>query len=224
MYVLGGDKMPRHDPDQKTKQDILETAMHLFTEKGIENVNIEDVVKEVGVTRGAFYHYFKSREELIAGVIYKSFNDNNPFILANKQEGLNALEKLRFVFKLDLRPRLDMDDTLKSDMQKLGDNPIIFKNELLTQINVVAPHVERLLTEGNKDGSLSVKYPKQTAQVISLLVSSWLDIFTFQVSYSEYADKVSFLELLGKLLGVPFMDKEMKELFLEIGKVQFEAK
>mgnify|MGYP006922382319 CR=1 FL=1 len=57
-------------------------------------------------------------------------------ILANKQEGLNALEKLRFVFKLDLRPRLDMDDTLKSDMQKLGDNPIIFKNELLTQINV----------------------------------------------------------------------------------------
>ena len=56
------------------------------------------------------------------------------------------------------------------------------------------------------------------------MVSSWLDIFTFQVSYSEYADKVSFLELLGKLLGVPFMDKEMKELFLEIGKVQFEAK
>ena len=54
MYVLGGDKMPRHDPDQKTKQDILETAMHLFTEKGIENVNIEDVVKEVGVTLELF--------------------------------------------------------------------------------------------------------------------------------------------------------------------------
>ena len=32
--------MPRHDPDQKTKQDILETAMHLFTEKGIENVHL----------------------------------------------------------------------------------------------------------------------------------------------------------------------------------------
>jgi len=57
--------MPRHDPDKKTKQYILETAMRLFSEKGLENVNIEDVVKEVGVTRGAFYHYFKSREELL---------------------------------------------------------------------------------------------------------------------------------------------------------------
>ena len=65
--------MPRYDPDQKTKQQILETAMRMFSEKGLENVKIEDVVTEVGVTRGAFYHYFKSREELIAGVMYKSF-------------------------------------------------------------------------------------------------------------------------------------------------------
>ena len=84
--------MPRHDPDQKTKQNILETAMRLFAEKGLENVNVEDVVKEVGVTRGAFYHYFKSREELIGSVMYKSFEDNNPYLLADKQEGLSALE------------------------------------------------------------------------------------------------------------------------------------
>ena len=59
--------MPRSD--KKTKQEILETATRLFAEKGLENVNVEDVVKELGVTRGAFYHYFKSREELISGVM-----------------------------------------------------------------------------------------------------------------------------------------------------------
>ncbi len=67
--------------------------MRLFAEKGLENVNVEDVVKEViGVTRGAFYHYFKSREELIGSVMYKSFEEDNPYLLADKQEGLNALE------------------------------------------------------------------------------------------------------------------------------------
>ena len=101
--------MPRHDPDQKTKQNILETAMRLFAEKGLENVNVEDVVKEVGVTRGAFYHYFKSREELIGSVMYKSFEDNNPYLLADKQEGLSALEKLRFVAKFSLRAHMDID-------------------------------------------------------------------------------------------------------------------
>ncbi len=214
--------MPRHDPDQKTKQYILETAMRLFSEKGLENVNVEDVVKEVGVTRGAFYHYFKSREELISSVMYKSFNDNNPFTLAHKQEGLNALEKLRFVFKLDLCPRLDMSDSLRTEMQKLAGNPVVFKNETLFQANVVAPYVEKLLLEGNEDGSISVKYPKQVSQIISLLIALWLSSFSFQVPYKEFADKVSFLEQLGEVLGVPFMDKEMKELFLEIGKREFE--
>lgn len=212
--------MPRSD--KKTKQEILETATRLFAEKGLENVNVEDVVKELGVTRGAFYHYFKSREELISGVMYKSFNDNNPFLLANRQKELNALEKLRFVFKLDLTPRLDMSDSLRAEMKKLSDSPVVFKNEMLTQVNVVAPYVEKLLIEGNTDGSISVKYPKQTAQVISMLIASWLSPFTFQVSYNEYSDKVSFLEQLGQVLGVPFMDKEMKELLEEIGKHEFE--
>ena len=60
--------MPRHDPDQKTKQEILKTASRLFLERGFENVSIEDVVTEVNLTRGAFYHYFKSREDLFINV------------------------------------------------------------------------------------------------------------------------------------------------------------
>ena len=224
MYVCGGDDMARHDPDQRTKQYILETATRLFAEKGLENVNVEDVVKEVGVTRGAFYHYFKSREELISSVMYKAFNDNNPFAIANQQKGLTALEKLRFVFKHDLSPRLNMTDSLRAEMQKLSDSPIVFKNEMLTQVNVVSPYVEKLLVEGNMDGSISVQYPKQTAQILSMLIASWLSPLTFQVSYKEYVDKVSFIEQLGELLGVPFMDKEMQDIFLEIGKQELSPK
>ncbi len=210
--------MPRHNSDKKTKQNILETAARLFSERGFENVNIEDIVREVGVTRGAFYHYFKSREELIAGVLNKTYNENNPFILADKMEGCNAYEKLRSVFLLGLSPRLEMSDSMKTEMQKMADNPIVFKNEILSEVNVVAPYIEKLIQEGNEDGSMSVKYPKQVAQVVSLLVSSWLSPFTFPVPYKEYADKVAFLEQLADILGVPFMEDEMKEIFLEIGK------
>ena len=147
--------MPRHDPDQKTKQNILEAAMRLFAEKGLENVNVEDVVKEVGVTRGAFYHYFKSREELIGSVMYKSFEEDNPYLLADKQEGLNALEKLRFAAKLSLRDHMNISDSMRAQMEKLANNPVVFKNEMIFQINVMAPYMEKLLKEGNKDGSMN---------------------------------------------------------------------
>lgn len=213
--------MPRHDPDQKTKQNILETAMRLFTEKGLENVNVEDVVKEVGVTRGAFYHYFKSREELIASVMYKSFEYDNPYLLADKQEGLNALEKFRFIAKLSLRSHLDTSDSMKAQMKKLANNPVVFKNEMIFQVNVMAAYMEKLLIEGNKDGSMNVAFPKQTSQTIAWLVASWLSPYAFEVSYEEYVDKVLFFEHLSTLVGFPIMDEEMKEIYFTLGSAEF---
>lgn len=210
--------MPRHDPDQKTKQHILETAMRLFAEKGMENVNVEDVVRELGVTRGAFYHYFKSREELIAGVMYKSFEDNNPYLAVNNQKELNALEKLKFVIKQNMQPRLENDENMKAQMKKLANNPVVFKNEMLFQVNVMSVYLEKLLREGNADGSMSVDHPKQAAQTISLLVSSWLSPYVFDVTYEEYTEKISFFKQLTKLLGVDLMDEEIVQHYLDLGK------
>lgn len=211
--------MPRHDPDQKTKQDILEAAMRLFSERGLENVNIEDVVKEVGVTRGAFYHYFKSREELIAGVMYKSFECDNTYLLADQQEGLNALEKLRFVIKQNLRPRLEISDGMRKQMRKLGSNPVVFKNEIMFQVNVMSAYIEKLLVEGNQDGSIHVAFPKQVSQ-IALLIVAWISPYTFEVPYQEYVDKILFFEQLTNSLGVPLIDEEIKQLYLEFGKLE----
>lgn len=213
--------MPRHDPDQKTKKNILETAIRLLVEKGLENVKVKDVVKEVGVTRGAFYHYFKSREELIVDVMYKSFEDDNPYLLANKQKGLNALEKLRFAAKLSLRSHMDTSESAKVQIKQLANNPIIFKNEMLFQVNVMATYMEKLLIEGNKDGSMNVAFPKQASQTISFLVSSWLSPYVFEVSYEEYVDKLLFFEQLSTSLGVPVMDEEIKEIYMTIGRYEF---
>ena len=211
--------MPRHDPDQKTKHNILETAMVLFNEKGLENVKVEDVVKAVGVTRGAFYHYFKSREELIAGVMYKAFveNDDNPYLLAQKQTDLNALEKLRFAAKLSLRSHLDRSESVRDEIKKLSSDPIVFKNEIMFQVTVMATYIEKLLIEGNKDGSMHVAFPKQASQTISWLVASWLSPYLLEVSYEEYMDKISYFEQLSTSLGVPVMDEELKQIYGALG-------
>lgn len=213
--------MPRHDPDQKTKQSILETAMRLFNENGLENVKIEDVVKEVGVTRGAFYHYFKSREELIAGVMYKAFQDDNPYLLAYKQKELSALEKLRFAAKLSLRSHMNTSESMRAQIKQLANDPIVFKNEMIFQVTVMADYIEKLLIEGNKDGSMNVALPKQTSQTIAWLTGSWLTPYAFEVSYEEYAGKVLFFEQLTSSLGVPVMDAEMKDIYMAIGRCEF---
>lgn len=213
--------MPHHDPAQKTKQNILEAAVRLFAEKGLENVKVEDVVKEIGVTRGAFYHYFKSREELIAGVMYQSFENDNPYLLANQQKGLSALEKLRFAAKLSLRSHLEMSDSMSTQIKELAKDPIIFKNEIIFQVDVMSSYIEKLIIEGNKDGSMHVVFPKQASQTIAFLVASWLSPYAFEVSYEEYVNKVLFFEQLSTSLGVAVMDEEMKEIYFTIGRCEF---
>ncbi|MCL2228856.1 MAG: TetR/AcrR family transcriptional regulator [Firmicutes bacterium] len=193
--------MPR--PNEITKKEILETATRLFNEKGWDKVNIEDVVKSLGVTRGAFYHYFNSREDLIYACIDKVFSDNNPFIDISKRQELNALEKMRLMVKIN-------DDLLGksvvNEFQKTLDNPTLFKSEIFSQVNTVAPFLEKLLADGNKDGSMSVKYPKQTAQILCLM-NVWLN---FDVPEKEFADKISFYGHLAESLGIPIMTDEIE--------------
>ena len=202
--------MPKHDPTEKTKQEILRTALRLFMDKGWDKVNIEDIVKEVGVTRGAFYHYFKSREALILAAVDQMFFDDNPFIEAHKQEGLNALEKLRFALKLNLSWNFE-NTGMTAELRKVMEDPIMFKSEYVTQVNTVAPYIEALIIEGNKDGSMSVAYPRQLAQLIALLPNFFLSPVLFKVSYEEFADKIAFFVQMTETLGLPIVDAELKK-------------
>ena len=210
--------MPKHDPSEKTKIEILLTATRLFKERGWENVNVEDVVKELGVTRGAFYHYFKSREDLIMAVVNKMFYENNPFTAASKKKGLNALEKIRFVLKLNFNNNYNNSSMVNEVHKAVEKNPAIFKSEFLSQLSTVAPYIERLLIEGNEDGSISVKYPKQAAEVLALLPSHWFNYEVFKIPYPEFVDRVSFLAHFMEKLGVPALNDELREQVLECYK------
>lgn len=45
---------------------LVEAARDLFAEKGYESTSVQDVVERAGVTKGAMYHYYRSKEELLA--------------------------------------------------------------------------------------------------------------------------------------------------------------
>jgi len=55
----------------ETKDHILKTAFILFLKKGYKSVTMQDLERETGLTKGAFYHYFKSKEEIFVDVIDK---------------------------------------------------------------------------------------------------------------------------------------------------------
>lgn len=204
--------MPRHDITERTKSEILKTAGYLFREKGWDKVTIEDIVKEVGVTRGAFYHYFKSREELIYAVFTQSLIGGNIFALTSERKDINSLEKIRLIHKHALQ--LEINVAMESDMQKTMYDPVVYKSNIFTFMKIMAPYIEKLIIEGNNDGSTSVEYPKHMAQAMILICDEWINPAVYQMTEQEFRDRLSFLELFLGHMGVPILDDELREMLI----------
>jgi len=70
-----------------TKEKILEASLRLFSEKGIRETTIKDIAKEVGITEGAIYRHFKSKEEIVLG-LFSSYSEElyNRLISVVKEE------------------------------------------------------------------------------------------------------------------------------------------
>lgn len=64
-----------------TRTNILKVALLLFLEKGYKNVSYQDLVKKSGLSKGAIYHYFSSKEELLVAV-FDMFSESSKQPLA----------------------------------------------------------------------------------------------------------------------------------------------
>jgi len=54
---------------ESTRLKLLEAAIECFTQNGVAYTNTTSIAKKAGVTRGAYLHHFKTRENLIAGAV-----------------------------------------------------------------------------------------------------------------------------------------------------------
>lgn len=67
------------------RQKIIDASIHLFDEKGFSETSIQDIVDGVGVTKGTFYYYFNSKQELLRD-IHLSYIE---FLLKQQEEIIN---------------------------------------------------------------------------------------------------------------------------------------
>lgn len=88
--------MARNKYPEQTVEQILDTAQRLFLEKGYDNTTIQDIVDHLdGLSKGAVYHHFRSKEEIMDAVGDRMFAANNPFEMVRNRTDLNGLQKLR---------------------------------------------------------------------------------------------------------------------------------
>ena len=94
--------MARNKYPEVTVERILEVSQRLFLEKGYDNTTIQDIVDGLGgLSKGAVYHHFRSKEEIMDAVGDRMFFADNPFEAVRNRADLNGLQKLREAIRLN---------------------------------------------------------------------------------------------------------------------------
>lgn len=203
--------MARNKYPEVTEEKILEAAQRLFLEKGYDNTTIQDIVKELGgLTKGAIYHHFKSKEDIICVLSDKMFAKNNPFAIVKNRTDLNALQKMKEAVKLNQENT--QEKQLNIQALPLLNNPRILAEMIKSAQRTLTPLWLELIEEGISDGSIQTDYSKEIAELIPLLGDVWLYPTVFPATKDEIFHKFLFFKDLLDKMGVPIIDDELLDL------------
>ena len=95
MYICSVRKTK--EDTEKTIDDLLDSAISLFIKQGYSAVTLEQIATKIGMTRGAFYHHFHSKDDILNAVIKRernSFENKLAELFKEKLEPKEHLKKI----------------------------------------------------------------------------------------------------------------------------------
>ncbi len=201
--------MARNKYPEETVNLILDTAQGLFLEKGYDHTTIQDIIDNLGgLTKGAIYHHFKSKEEILNAVTKRLFSNNT---LSKKWNNIIADKKLNGAEKLKAMLYEAIVDEQEQKFRNMGihlqNMPQMLSDLLLRSVNEIAPKAfAPVIEQGIKDGSIKAENPKELAEVISLIANVWFNPLVFSMNESALERKLQVTTTLLSPFGINVSD------------------
>ncbi len=198
---------------EERRNEILDAAEKLFSEKGFDGTSTNDILDEVGIARGTLYYHFKSKEDILDAMIERMTGR-----LIQKAAEIAAQKELPVMQRLTMTMlSLNVDNDLGQEIMKQVHKP---QNALMHQkmqerlLAAVNPIITGLVEEGIKQGICQTDFPSETTEMILLYSNIAFDELS-NLSENECMKKIDgFIYNVERLLG---MDRgSMRQTILPI--------
>ncbi|AZD37196.1 Acyclic terpenes utilization regulator AtuR, TetR family [Pseudomonas chlororaphis subsp. aurantiaca] len=90
------------DPDS-ARGKLLQTAAHLFRNKGYERTTVRDLASAVGIQSGSIFHHFKSKDEILRAVMEETIHYNTALMRAELAEAGSVRERVLALIRCELQ-------------------------------------------------------------------------------------------------------------------------
>ncbi|MFS0820097.1 TetR/AcrR family transcriptional regulator [Bacillus sp. 1P02SD] len=190
----------RKEADER-RNEILDAADELFSQKGFDGTSTNDILTKVGIARGTLYYHFKSKEDVMDALIDR-YSDR----LISTAQKMAADKSIPIVERM-IRVVLSMNVSGGSS-QEMMDHIHKPQNALMHQkiqkviINGVTPILTDIIQEGIETGLFNTPYPYECMEMLVTYANIVLDDDLVEMTSEERASRIQALIFNGeRLLG-----------------------
>lgn len=200
------------------RNEILDAAQRLVYTKGYERMTIQDILGDLGMSSGAFYHYFDSKPAVLEAFIERIKEEaEKPLLPIINDPHLSAIEKLQGFF--DTLDRLRIAH--KAEVVELGrvwytdENAIVRQKVDEAIVKQRAPLLTAIVRQGIQEGLFTAAYPDQAGEVILALLQGMGNTHAkLMLSIAQEHDEMRFvdsivvthaayMDAIERVIGVP---------------------
>ena len=194
---------------------FVDVAQRLIQNKGYESTSIQNVIDEVGASKGAFFHYFGSKAALLDAVVERLVDGAIAAVAPLVDDpGLTAAQKLQAVFAGIAQWKGERTELLVGLLRVwVSDENAIVREKMRRRVLArLTPMLAAILRQGEAEGAFTVDSPEADARVLVSLVLGVNEAAT-ELYFARQAGEVSmstvertlrgYFVAFERLLGVP---------------------
>ena len=150
------------------KEEFLDLAEELFASLGYENTSVDRIVSEIGLSKGAFYHHFRSKSDLLDAALSRMLQRVEGQLTELLETKVPAIEKLRnFILCLDAVTSENRKSSLQIGKFLLQDaNAILLGRLRRAARSRFVPMLATIIEQGVLEGEFHLDNPQLVAQIV----------------------------------------------------------
>ena len=200
---------------EERREEILDAAEKLFAAKGFDNTSTGDILDAVGIARGTLYYHFKSKEEILDGVIGRITNRlmQDAGEIVRKKE-LPVLERLtKAIMSLNVESKIGYE--IMEQVHR-PQNALMHQKMQTILLAGINPILTELVKEGIGQGICHTRYPESVVEMTILYANVAFDELNVAGLRPEQREKkiAGFIYNMERLMGMA--EGSLQEAIMEI--------
>ena len=155
------------------RDEFIDAGQRLIQTRGFDQFSVEDLLAEVGASKGAFYHYFDSKTALLEAIVDRFVE----IALAQvativDDQSLDAIDKFHTYFATIARLKGEQKEFLVALLRVWysDDNAIVREKLRKEQVRLVTAHIAAIVRQGVREGVFTLADPDAMARVVLSLI------------------------------------------------------